>query len=219
MRNAVRALITGQICPLYSSGKVFSYIMEGLKSKNARQRTECLDTMGAMIEQNGVNVCQPTPSIALKEVARHISDRDNSVRSAALNCVVQAYFLTGEKVYKMIGNLSEKDLSMLDERIKRAKKTKKMPEPDVPSSSSARNLSGNSGDGSDDNEEDKSEPIPDEVEVPQTPPSVAVRYFCVAYFHVVFVSNNCYRQANRDTCHNHQTEGQRAVRARSQRHR
>lgn len=150
--------------------------MDGLKSKNARQRTECLDTMGAMIEQNGVNVCQPTPSIALKEVARHISDRDNSVRSAALNCVVQAYFLTGEKVYKMIGNLSEKDLSMLDERIKRAKKTKKTPEPDVPTSTS-RNQSGNPGDGSDDNEDDRSDPIQVEAEPQpeQSPPSNIAR--------------------------------------------
>lgn len=59
----------------------------------------------------------------MKEIAKHISDRDNSVRNAALNAVVQAYFLAGEKVYKLIGQLSEKDLSMLDERIKRSKKT------------------------------------------------------------------------------------------------
>lgn len=98
--------------------------MDGLKSKNARQRTECLVELGYLIERYGLNVCQPSPPSALKEIAKHISDRDNSVRNAALNCVVQAYFLTGEKVYKLIGNLNEKDLSMLDERIKRAKKNR-----------------------------------------------------------------------------------------------
>lgn len=121
-----------------------------------------------MIEKEGISVCQPTPTIALKEVARHISDRDNSVRSAALNCVVQAYFLTGEKVYKMIGNLSEKDLSMLDERIKRAKKTKKTPEPVLTAaatSPSSRNSSGNLADGSDDEEQEELTP-----EEPVTPP-------------------------------------------------
>lgn len=51
----------------------------------------------------------------------------SQVRSAALNCVVQAYFIVEDKVYKLIGQLSEKDLSMLDERIKRAKKTRKVP--------------------------------------------------------------------------------------------
>ncbi|VVD05631.1 unnamed protein product, partial [Leptidea sinapis] len=40
---------------------------------------------------------------ALKELARHIGDRDNAVRSAALNCLASAYFLDGEKIYRSIG--------------------------------------------------------------------------------------------------------------------
>lgn len=120
-----------QICCVYPFVKVFAYLMDGLKSKNARQRTECLDELGYLIETYSMSVCQPSPQTALKEIARHISDRDNSVRNAALNCVVQAYFLTGDKVYKLIGNLNEKDLSMLDERIKRAKKTKKPTPPPI----------------------------------------------------------------------------------------
>ena len=124
VRNGVRTLLR-QIVLVYPFTKVFVYVMDGLKSKNARQRTECLDELGYLIETYGLSVCQPTQQVALKEIARHISDRDNSVRNAALNCVVQAYFLAGDRVYKLIGQLTEKDLSMLDERIKRAKKTKK----------------------------------------------------------------------------------------------
>lgn len=48
----------------------------------------------------------PTPAACLKEIAKQISDRDNSVRNAALNCVVQAYFIVGEKVFKFVGNVS-----------------------------------------------------------------------------------------------------------------
>ncbi|XP_055712026.1 protein mini spindles isoform X3 [Phlebotomus papatasi] len=125
VRNGVRTLLR-QICLVYPFSKLSMYIMEGLKSKNARQRTECLDELGYMIETHGLAVCQPTPQSALKEIARHISDRDNSVRNAALNCIVQAYFLAGDKVYKMIGQISDKDSSMLDERIKRMKKTRAM---------------------------------------------------------------------------------------------
>ncbi|XP_067640412.1 protein mini spindles isoform X4 [Eurosta solidaginis] len=124
VRVGVRSLLR-QILLVYPYTKVFIYVMEGLKSKNARQRTECLDELGYLIENYGLTVCQPSQQLALKEIARHISDRDNSVRNAALNCVVQAYFLAGEKVYKLIGQMNEKDLSMLDERIKRAKKTRK----------------------------------------------------------------------------------------------
>lgn len=88
--------------------------MDGLKSKNARQRTECLDELAYLIEPYGMSACQPTPQ---KEIARHIADRDNLVRSAALNCVEQAYFLVEDEVYKLIGQLTEKVLSMLDKYI------------------------------------------------------------------------------------------------------
>lgn len=124
VRNGVRAILR-QICEVYPFTKVFAYVMDGLKSKNARQRTECLDELGALIERYGINVCQPSQAAAMKEVAKHIGDRDNSVRSAALNCIVQAHFLIGERVHKMIGNLSDKDTSMLEERIKRAMKARR----------------------------------------------------------------------------------------------
>lgn len=90
---------------VYPVSKLFSYVMEGVKSKNARQRTECLEELGSLIEGFGISVCQPTPQAALKEVAKQISDRDNSVRNAALNCVVQAYFIEGDRVYKMVGQV------------------------------------------------------------------------------------------------------------------
>ncbi|XP_020818600.1 protein mini spindles isoform X1 [Drosophila serrata] len=121
VRNGVRRVLR-QVILVFPYAKVFAYVMEGLKSKNARQRTECLDELSFLIESYGMNIC---PQASVREIARQISDRDNSVRSAALNCIVQVFFLSGEKTYKMIGQLNEKDLSMLDERIKRAKKTKK----------------------------------------------------------------------------------------------
>lgn len=112
--------------------------------------SECLEELGCLIEGYGMNVCQPTAAKSLKEIAVHIGDRDTSVRNAALNTVVAVYNVCGEQVYKLIGNvsytiivrinpetqdwhdssppypvqLSEKDMSMLEERIKRsAKKT------------------------------------------------------------------------------------------------
>ena len=79
---------------------------------------ECLEQLGSLIESYGVIVCQPNPSAALKEVARQISDRDNSVRNAALNCVVQAYFIEGDKVYKMIGQVSLCHITSMSINIK-----------------------------------------------------------------------------------------------------
>lgn len=131
VKNGVRTSIR-KICRIYPYVKIFAFAMEGLKSKNARQRTECLDELGYLISQYGLSAITPSPQVALKECARHISDRDNSVRNAALNCIVQAYFLVDEKIYKFIGQISEKDLSMLDERIKRAKKTRPLEQAPIP---------------------------------------------------------------------------------------
>ncbi|VEN60708.1 unnamed protein product, partial [Callosobruchus maculatus] len=126
VRNGVKALLN-QTNRLYPVNKLFTYIMEGIKSKNARQRAECLDVLGSLIEDYGISICMPTPGACMKEVAKQISDRDNSVRNAALNCVVQAYYIVGEKVYKLVGNISDKDMSLLEERIKRA--SKRPPQP------------------------------------------------------------------------------------------
>lgn len=53
----------------------------------------------------GITVCLPSPAFCMKEVAKHISDRDNAVRNAALNCVVQAYYIVGDKVFKLVGQV------------------------------------------------------------------------------------------------------------------
>ncbi|XP_067444811.1 cytoskeleton-associated protein 5 isoform X1 [Thunnus thynnus] len=127
VRKDVRAILT-MLCKVYPASKVFPFLMDGTKSKNSKQRAECLEELGCLIESYGMNVCQPTPAKSLKEIAVHIGDRDTSVRNAALNTVVAVYNVCGEQVYKLIGNLSEKDMSMLEERIKRsAKKTPAAP--------------------------------------------------------------------------------------------
>ena len=59
---------------------------------------ECLEELGSLIQVYGMNVCQPTPPKALAAIAAQIGDRDNGVRNAALNAVVEAYFLIGEKM-------------------------------------------------------------------------------------------------------------------------
>lgn len=121
IRKDVRAILS-MLCKVYPASRIFSFLMEGTKSKNAKQRAECLEELGCLIESFSMNVCQPSPAKALKEIAVHIGDRDTVVRNAALNTVVTAYNVCGDQVFKLIGNLSEKDMSMLEERIKRSAK-------------------------------------------------------------------------------------------------
>ncbi len=112
---------------VYPASKMSAFLMAGLSSKNAKQRAECLDELCHLIRGFGSSVLQPTVPQNLKEIAKQISDRDNGVRNAALNCVAETYFQDGDKLYKVIGNLKDKDMAMLEERIKRQAKTRPLP--------------------------------------------------------------------------------------------
>ncbi|XP_041917900.1 cytoskeleton-associated protein 5-A-like isoform X2 [Alosa sapidissima] len=130
VRKDVRAIM-GMLCKVYPSSKLFPFLMDGTKSKNSKQRAECLEELGSLISSFGMNVCGQAGNKSLKDIAVHIGDRDTSVRNAALNAVVTAYNACGEQVYKLIGNLSEKDMSMLEERIKRSSKAPPVAKPAV----------------------------------------------------------------------------------------
>lgn len=118
IRARVRQIMK-QWCRIYPASKMFVYLMKALDSKNSRIRSECLEELGMLIERNGLNVCNPSKSMPM--IAVHIADRDASVRNAALNAVANAYVVLGDSIYKYLGNISEKDKSLLEERIKRRK--------------------------------------------------------------------------------------------------
>ena len=45
------------VCQCFPASKLFCYLLEGLKSKNSKQRTECLLEIGHLIEKHGMSVC------------------------------------------------------------------------------------------------------------------------------------------------------------------
>ena len=89
-------------------------------------------------------VCQPSVQKAVHQIGSFISEKDSTVRNAALNTLVILYDNIGDAVYKHVGNVSPvihqarscclhlqsllypqlpaKDMSMLEERIRRAAK-------------------------------------------------------------------------------------------------
>ena len=65
---------------------------------------------------------QVQPAKVLKAVATQIADRDNGVRSAALDVVVCVHGLIGDDVYKLMGPLPDMCMDLITERIKRTGK-------------------------------------------------------------------------------------------------
>lgn len=154
VRLGVRQILE-KMCKLYPTSKLFPLIIEGCKTKNSRQKAECLEQLGSLIELYGIVVCGQPPSTSLKAIAQNIGDRDNSVRNAALNAIVAAYMHVGDRVYKLVGAVSvskhfvsgnfkvflvlkinEKDFRMLEERIKRTAKNRLVIKPAASSSES-----------------------------------------------------------------------------------
>ena len=119
MRAKMRGIMK-QICRVYPASKWFSYVIKGLESKNARTRIECLEELSTLIQRNGLAVCN-NPAKTFPVIAAQISDRDSGVRNAAINVITQSYLLVGVQVYKLIGKISDKDKSLLDEKFKRLK--------------------------------------------------------------------------------------------------
>ena len=143
-RQEIRSVVLATLVSLEDSctdKRVFEYLLQGAKSKNSRQRTECLNQCAKIIAKSGVEVAGPPKQGALKEIAAHIADKDQNVRSGAMNCLVEVYRIIGESVYsaKVIGRLGDKEEAYLKERIKRAgpaasDQTVDMPPPQAPAS-------------------------------------------------------------------------------------
>lgn len=131
IRSRIRSSMR-TICRIYPASKMFTQILACIGAKNSKVRTECLEELGCLIQRNGSSVYSPAK--ALTAIALQIADRDSGVRTAALNVIVEAYGLIGDTVYKYLKGLSEKDKSLLEERIKRSKVQ-------APPSTSTRRLS------------------------------------------------------------------------------
>uniref|UniRef100_A0A3Q0KG40 Putative microtubule associated protein xmap215 n=1 Tax=Schistosoma mansoni TaxID=6183 RepID=A0A3Q0KG40_SCHMA len=119
VRQNIRGILK-LVVNLYPPSRLFTFLTNGTKAKTSKTRQECLDEMGSLIDRFGLNVCQPSIPIAIKLIAQQIGDRDSGVRSAALNALLSAYAVIGEQIWKVIGDIPEKERSMLEERIKRA---------------------------------------------------------------------------------------------------
>ena len=91
VRNSIKQIFK-HMCQVYPVSKFSPYLMDGLKNKNAKLRAECLDEIGGLIKNYGMNVLQPSPAACLKEIAKSIADRDRAVRDGALNSITEAYF-------------------------------------------------------------------------------------------------------------------------------
>lgn len=128
-RDRIRQEIFRRLTFIYPPSKVLvHYVEEGLASKNARVRTECLGELGNLFNKNGAQVC--SLSKVLPVIAQQISDRDNGVRTAALLAIGEVYKIVGEEeTWRYVGKLPLKEHSLLEERLRRTTAPVSAPKP------------------------------------------------------------------------------------------
>ncbi|VDO66225.1 unnamed protein product [Heligmosomoides polygyrus] len=114
MRNAVRENID-EITDICGPFKMCPTLLEALKTKNARQRAECLQVLEQYIERAGL-----TQLKTLVAISACVSDRDNNVRNAAINGLVACYREEGDQMWRNVGKMGDKERAMVEERIKRS---------------------------------------------------------------------------------------------------
>jgi cytoskeleton-associated protein 5 len=116
IRVKLRSILK-QLGRVYPVSKLFIFLLKGLESKNSRVRVECLDELASLIQRNGQSVFVPSKSVFL--IGGQVGNRDNSVRSSALNAICQIYYTINEEMFPLLSKLSDKEKDLITERIKR----------------------------------------------------------------------------------------------------
>ena len=71
---------------VYAYSRVFQLLLDyGLKSKVAKTRQGTLDEMAGILKKSGMTACEPNKAFPV--LAAMISDKDSTVRKAALNVI------------------------------------------------------------------------------------------------------------------------------------
>lgn len=135
MRVRVQNIIQS-LPKVYAYSRVFDLLLEhGLKAKVAKTRQGALDELANLLKRNGMGACNQ-PSKAFPTVGSMIADKDSAVRKSALSVLryvaaslgrnvgqlvlhSEAYVLVGERVWTLVGPLSPKDKTQLEERLRR----------------------------------------------------------------------------------------------------
>ncbi|CAM6047665.1 unnamed protein product [Sphagnum compactum] len=115
VREKIREL-TRLLCHIYPPSKVFAYVVEGLRSKNNRTRVECVDAIGYMVEEYGIEIIGSTK--CLQSIAGFIVERDSEIRKAALSTLAVSYKVLGDDIWRFVGKLSSAQKGILDEKFK-----------------------------------------------------------------------------------------------------
>ncbi|KAF8605244.1 ARM repeat-containing protein [Ceratobasidium sp. AG-I] len=133
-REAVRIRVQAIVQALqlvFPTSRLFSMLLEhGLRSKVAKTRQGTLDELASILKKSGMRACDPAK--AFPTIAALVSDKDPYVRKSALTVIAEGYVLVGDKIWKSLGQLSGKDKTQVEEKLRRTTTLAQPPTPAKP---------------------------------------------------------------------------------------
>lgn len=135
IKKAAKSLVQ-KSAKMYSPFNICKFVVDGLTSKNLKFRAECVDQIGMLIQENGMQVCYPNEKTLMRSIAEQIALKDHVMREYALNAIVTAVQYKGrDAIMRHLTDLPQATVSMIEERLKR---TTIMPKTEVRSQSPKR---------------------------------------------------------------------------------
>ena len=116
-RTMIRKLLH-QACRIHPAEKVFASVVNGVNSKNAKSKFECIEELGALIVDFGIEIASAKD---IKLISKQVNSADNNVRSAAVVTLSEVFKIIGEKIWTLIGDVPDKVRGILDQRFKTVK--------------------------------------------------------------------------------------------------
>ena len=116
-RTMIRKLLH-QACKIHPVEKVFAIVLNGVNSKNARSKFECIEELGALIVDYGIEIVSAKD---IKFISKQVNSVDNNVRSAAVVTLGEVFKIVGEKIWNLIGDVPDKVRGILDQRFRSVK--------------------------------------------------------------------------------------------------
>mmetsp|Transcript_18540 Transcript_18540/g.18527 ORF Transcript_18540/g.18527 Transcript_18540/m.18527 type:complete len:377 (-) Transcript_18540:1971-3101(-) len=93
-RQMIRSIIHSTT-KIYPAEKVFLIVLQGLNSKNARSKVECLDELTSLIQDFGSVIAQPRD---IRAIAKFVNSPDNSVRTSAVGTIGECFKTIGDRI-------------------------------------------------------------------------------------------------------------------------
>ena len=111
--------------PIVSSNRLCQLLLSGLTCKNKKTRVVCIEEIDRIVEVSGPS---SLGKVGIREISSTLNNKDTDVgvRNAALDFCFTLYMTIGydrKKLTKLLGDISERAIPMIDHRIKEKMKT------------------------------------------------------------------------------------------------